>query len=67
MELTNIMGARKARIVVKNHARQNTINRFFLVSVQVWRKKPIAAVVALQVRSNDAGRWTELVQSEREY
>lgn len=53
--LTKIIGARKARIVVKNHDRQNTINRFFLVSVQVCRMKPIAAAVrALLERNGDA-------------
>lgn len=36
-ELTNIIGARKARMVVKKPWRTRTMRRFFLVRVQVWR------------------------------
>jgi hypothetical protein len=36
-ELTNIIGARKARMVVEKPRRTRTMRRFFLVRVQVWR------------------------------
>jgi hypothetical protein len=39
-----MIGAQKARILVKNQWRTKTIFTFFFVSTHDWRKKPMVAV-----------------------
>lgn len=47
------MGAKNARMVVKNQWRTNTTSRFFLVKVQIDRKSAIAPSNTRKARSLD--------------
>jgi hypothetical protein len=50
LQHTKIMGAQKARTLVKNHCRHATMSSVFLVRIHVWRSIAIVDVGAREER-----------------